>query len=200
MKDINFLMAVIWLVLCLAGLSALNWYKLLPGPVGKISVFWPHNIPLERDRSVYNLVLFAHPKCECTHASLIELEKLLIETKKKMKVVIFFYHPKGTEPGWTSGDSKDLSLKLKMTEVYDDRGGEIARRFGAMTSGQVMVYNPDGKLVFAGGITESRGHIGSNPGTRSIASVVTKGVPIISNQNTFGCLLFSEQEMKEYQR
>jgi hypothetical protein len=195
----HFLFGFSWLILCLVGFGALNWYKLRPGPVGKIAQFWPQNIRIEPNSTYYNLVLFAHPKCSCTYASLVELQKIIAETKSKMKVSIFFYHPKGTNSDWTLGDSKKIAKKLPETQVYDDPGGENARRFGAMTSGQVMVYSPDGKLVFAGGITESRGHIGSNAGSRSIASVVNTGISIISSQRTLGCILFSEKELREYE-
>ncbi len=196
----NYLFAVLWLLLCAASFGALNWYKLKPGPVGKINSFWPQNIPHEHNRTTYNLVLFAHPRCGCTSASLMELEKILVKTKNNLKVKIFFYHPKGESANWSDGESKTMALKLPNTEVYDDDGGEVARRFGAMTSGQTLVYSLEGKLVYAGGITESRGHTGDNTGARSIASVVETGKTIINTQPVFGCVLFSDREMKEYRK
>lgn len=189
-----------WLLVCVVCFGALNFYKLRPGPVGKIQKSWPVNTPFEYDRNFYNLVLFAHPKCGCTYASLVELEKLLNETNNKLKVKVFFYHPKGSGPTWSEGESRKLALKLPATEVYDDVAGIVARNFGAMTSGQVMVYSPGGELTYAGGITESRGHIGDNQGIRSIASVIATGMPNIQMQPTFGCMLFSAEEIKEYSK
>lgn len=46
--------------------------------------------------------------------------------------------------------------------VTSDRGE--ARRFGARTSGFVVVYDAVGALRFSGGITVTRGHIGHNLG------------------------------------
>ncbi len=69
-----------------------------------------------------------------------------------------------------------------------------------MTSGQTMLYSPEGKLYFAGGITESRGHLGPNTGSRTIASVVESGIASLKREHTYGCVLFSEKEIKGYKQ
>ena len=41
------------------------------------------------------------------------------------------------------------------------------QRFGAETSGQTLLYDRDGRLLFSGGTTGSRGHDGDNAGFAS---------------------------------
>lgn len=199
-KVFKYSLMAFWLLALVSSFAALNWYKQLPGPIGVIKNNWPQNVSYDYHRNQYNFVMFAHPKCGCTKASLIELQNLMNETKSKMNVKIFFYHPKKTLSSWTDTDSKISASKIPGIEVYTDEGGEVARRFGAMTSGQVMVYSPTGDLSYSGGITESRGHIGVNDGARSIASVVETGKTNIKTQPTFGCMLFTEDEIAEYKK
>jgi hypothetical protein len=59
----------------------------------------------------------------------------------------------------------------------EDEDGAEAARFGAATSGQVLVYGRDGALVFSGGITAARGHFGDNEGSKAIAHFVADPRP-----------------------
>ena len=36
---------------------------------------------------------------------------------------------------------------------WDDAGGKLAQRFGVLTSGHVLLYDTDGRLLYSGGIT-----------------------------------------------
>ena len=191
---------ILWIVVLILGFGAMAWYKQQPGPVGKIQSHWPQNVSQPLNPFRHNLVLFAHPGCSCTYASIVELEKLLVSHKNKFNVQIYFYYPSDKTKEWTNSTSKTYALKLPNTEVIDDRGGEFARRFGALTSGQAILYSPEGKLVFAGGLTETRGHIGESEGTRSIASAIETGQSLIKSTSTFGCILFSEIEMNKYKK
>ena len=62
------------------------------------------------------------------------------------------------------------------------------------TSGQVLLYQPSGRLAFSGGITPARGHSGDNPGSDAVLSLVRRearqadGVPVTCR--VFGCPLF----------
>jgi hypothetical protein len=200
LRNKKYLIFGVWLILCLGCFVGLNWYKMQPGPVGKLLTYWPQNIEIKHDQNLYNIVMFAHPKCGCTYSSVVELEKLLRLKNKKINAKIFFYRPTGSKKDWSDGESKKLASKLEGAKVYDDEGGQIARHFGAMTSGQVMLFSPEGKLYYAGGITESRGHVGVNAGSRAIASVAETGIPSEKREHTYGCVLFSEKEMQDYKR
>ena len=64
-----------------------------------------------------------------------------------------------------------------------------AKSFGAFTSGQALLYSKDGHLLFTGGITESRGHEGSNEGADAIETFVNHGRLPTSETPVFGCAL-----------
>ena len=79
-------------------------------------------------------------------------------------------------------------------EVMKDQDGSEARLFQAFTSGQTLLYDSKGHLVFNGGITGSRGHSGDNAGRKAIISLVTEGKANRTNTFVFGCSLFSKME------
>jgi hypothetical protein len=79
-----------------------------------------------------------------------------------------------------------------------DPDGEEAQRFGAATSGHVLLFDPAGELRFSGGITASRGHVGDNDGCDRLIRLLTAGVgaerpsgvgiPAVSRQPlVYGC-------------
>lgn len=57
-----------------------------------------------------------------------------------------------------------------------------------------MLYGADGRLLFSGGITGSRGHSGDNEGRRAIVSLLTGEGAYKSDTPVFGCSLFDEDD------
>jgi hypothetical protein len=83
-----------------------------------------------------------------------------------------FLRPDDTDGGWEQTSIWTAARAIAGAHVLIDIGGSEAARFGAATSGQVLLYDPDGQLLFAGGITQSRGHQGDNPGRRRVLSLI----------------------------
>ena len=81
--------------------------------------------------------------------------------------------------------------------VFEDRGAKVAQSFGAFTSGQTLLYNRDGHLLFKGGITAFRGHSGDNAGRIAILALLqhetprTSIVPVVTP--VLGCSLRGEE-------
>jgi hypothetical protein len=147
------------------------------------------------------LVLLAHPQCSCTVASLDELGEALARARTPPKAYVLFLKPEGFSNGWEQTDSWRIAAALPgVTAVRDDSGRE-ARRFGAATSGQTLLYDADGTLLFSGGITAARGHAGDNAGRSELVSLLNRGqsaraATFNSGQSVhdatsvFGCPLF----------
>ena len=76
--------------------------------------------------------------------------------------------------------------------VVDDNGVE-ARRFHAVTSGQTALYDIEGRLLFSGGITGSRGHSGDNAGRSAIVSLLNTGDAERTETSVFGCPLYGNR-------
>ena len=82
---------------------------------------------------------------------------------------VLFFEPTGGVPAeWSTSALWAIAKRLPSTQVYTDRDGLLAQHFGAYTSGQVLLYDSQDQLRFAGGITPSRGHTGDNPGRAAV--------------------------------
>src|SRR4029453_8771873 len=71
------LLLVLWAAGVSAGFGVLLRYKATPGEAGTPPARWPSESRLPRASGQdATLVLFAHPHCPCTHASMTELQRL----------------------------------------------------------------------------------------------------------------------------
>ena len=155
---------------------------------------WPHESKLDLAASRSTLVVFLHPKCPCSRASIRELERLLnsprLTPEQQPRVAVLVSHPANASAEWRVTDTvKQASQLPRATIVFDPSGRETAR-FGAAVSGTVMLYRPDGAREFAGGVTASRGHEGANAGIDALEALLSgSGGEPASLTPAFGCRL-----------
>lgn len=119
-----------------------------------------------------------------------ELTKLMTNCKGRLTAHVLFVTPNGYGSDWYKSDLWSSAAMIPGVTVSVDKDGSEAARFGALTSGQVVLYGPSGNLLFTGGITESRGHAGDNAGRSAIESLVNQGKAQIDQSFVFGCPLF----------
>lgn len=181
--------AAAWLALVSVGMMVLLSYEFSPGAVANPSDRWPPNTTLKRARDMATLVMLAHPHCPCTRASLGELNRLMARLDGHLIAQVLFYEPDNSPADWRRTDLWRMAAEIPHTTAAWDLGGSEARRFGAATSGQVFVYSPQGRLVFNGGITPSRGHYGDSTGRSAIISAVTADTTTSRKGFVFGCSL-----------
>ncbi len=179
----------LWVGGIVGGFACLYEYATTPGGSQPSSSRWPANSALVPDPDRANLVLLAHPRCPCSRATMDELERLTARTDKLLMVHAVFYRPVGSAEDWAKTDLWSRATRLPEARVYDDVDGVEARLFGATTSGYVVLFDADGRMLFSGGITESRGHTGPSVGTDAILSLVTKGIADQNRTPVFGCPL-----------
>jgi hypothetical protein len=74
-------------------------------------------------------------------------------------------------------------------EVAPDADGREAALFHAVASGQTLLYDAGGRLLFNGGLTASRGHEGASFGQQRILSFVHTGTADRPDSPVFGCSL-----------
>jgi hypothetical protein len=134
-------------------------------------------------------VVFAHPHCPCTRASLVELNLLMQNLQGKLGVYVLVVKPQGLPEGWEKTDILTSAQRIPGVKTQVDEDGTETGRFGAATSGQAMLFDEGGRLLFNGGITPGRGHIGENEGLKRIASLVETGRADKNNSLVFGCAL-----------
>lgn len=135
--------------------------------------------------------MFVHPHCPCTQASLAELERLQARVAGQMDLRIASLLPPGKNSGWSDTPLSQRASLLPGVMIAADNNATEARRFHAKTSGETLLYDPNGRLVYHGGITAARGHEGDNPGSDAIASLVSGG-KAPTTCPAFGCPLFRD--------
>jgi hypothetical protein len=180
---------VLWVALVSGGFRELLIYSNAAGVQKDRGTTWPESSKLVRDSDLATLVVFGHPQCPCSRATVGELERLLIYTNKKIKSHVVFVKPKGQTEDWTKQSLWERASTLHGVAVAIDEEGVEAERFGATTSGQVYLYDKAGMLVFRGGITPARGHMGDSRGRGSILTFVETGKTDVSTADVFGCSL-----------
>ncbi len=181
---------VAWVALLGVGFGALLHEAYQPVPSGGEAALFPANPGVALDPRQPTLVLFAHPQCPCTKASLDELDQLRVQTHDGLAVTIVFTHPPGVAPGWENGALLTLAERMRGIRIVLDRGGTIAHAFGVTGSGHVLVYARTGRLLFSGGITPARGHEGDNAGSDAIADLMNGRIPPnVIREPVFGCTL-----------
>jgi len=191
--------AAAWLAVAAFGLRALLEYQARPGDSAHAPATWPARSTLTRHPGSATVVLFAHPKCPCTGASLGELQRSLAHATKPIDAWIVFVLPPGSDPSWAKSELVQQADDLPHAHVWVDRGGVEAHRFDAHTSGQVLLYDADGKLCFEGGITPGRGHMGDSAGGDAVAALAGGPAPLDARADTshtpvFGCALFDASD------
>jgi hypothetical protein len=171
-----------------AGFSTAERYAGTPGAPGAPCASWPAGASLERDASRPTLLLFLHPRCPCSDATVEELSRLLARCGERMTTQVLFVTDPALGTDWRqAGLWSDVAALPGVTEL-EDAGGVEARRFGARTSGQAQLFGADGALLFAGGLTAARGHAGDNAGVDAIEGLVLHGHGA-SSTPVFGCAL-----------
>jgi hypothetical protein len=102
--------------------------------------------------------------------------------------------PEGVAEDWEKTDLWRSAEAIPGVCVVCDVGGLEARLFGATTSGQAMLFDDGGKLLFNGGITFARGHAGDNSGREAVEHLVQGQPYAIAETPAFGCPLSSGTE------
>lgn len=197
------LAVVVWLGVIVGGFAQLLRYESTSDTLdGKPLVVGPLLFPqtqlLERNPQGQTLLMFAHPHCACTRASLSELAAILAECPDLQTARIIFPLPANAPPSWQSGDiAQEAAALLGVSVIWDDQE-QLTRLFAARTSGQVLLYDAAGKRLFSGGITALRGHAGWNAGRGAIVALHQQNpsahgeLEIRNCTPVFGCPLVSD--------
>ncbi len=191
---------VLWLGSVVAGLGWLASYANTPGAPAHAPTRWPVASVLARDTTRPTLIMLAHPRCVCTRASLTELAELMARTPHRPKAFIIFIKPGGVGQEWENTELWQLASQIPDASLVRDDAGRESDRFGAETSGQVLLYDETGRLIFAGGDTGSRGHPGDNIGRETILALLNHDprVPpsVAAATPVYGCPLFNDQDRR----
>lgn len=182
-------MGLLWMCAAGAGLRILLDYETTPGAIEAAPGRWPGGSQIRRDPQRATLIMLAHPRCPCTRASIGELAVIMARLQTRVSAYVLFLRPTGYPEEWEKTDLWRSAAAIPGVTVLGDDGGVEGARFGAAVSGQTLLYDPKGRLLFSGGITASRGHSGENAGRSAIVTLVTTGHAGRTETPVFGCSL-----------
>jgi hypothetical protein len=184
-----------WAAAVSAGFAVLLRYKATPGETGRPPADWPRESRLPAPAGgEAALVMFAHPRCPCTHASLSELARLVASARQRPTVHVVVVRPNGVPEDWDDTELQRRAAGIPRATVMRDDGGSEALRFRASVSGFTVLYDAQRRLRFAGGITSSRGHEGDSFGRRRILAALAGGSADRVDAPVFGCALGAREE------
>jgi len=178
---------VLWLGAVLAGAFAMLNYDFSSGGDPAAPEHWPVASRIRRVADRPTLMVFAHPRCPCTAATLDELAEVLAATGSGIEIKVLFFTPSNAGSEWTDAPSVSRAAAIPGVTVVSDESGREAQLFHAVTSGRTMLYDPNGRLLFDGGITGSRGHVGDNTGATALLMLLTHRSSTRTTTPVFGC-------------
>ncbi len=184
---------VFWGLVVGSGIVLLQVHASRPGDSGTPSVQWPEGSLIRRVGGQPTLLIFLHPCCPCSRASLTELAHIMNRCGGRVSAHALLLRPARLPERWAeSVIEQDLS-ELAGVLVWQDSGGSEARRFGVATSGHVLLYDAQGRLTFSGGITSARGHRGDNYGRDAVLARIMGKIGDRPGNPVFGCQLATPQ-------
>jgi len=157
---------------------------------------WPADSRMARPDERPLLLVFLHPKCPCSHATVSELERMLSAPDLdagKFDVAIVACTPRSTTGSWTGTPLVQRAAELPRAKVYADVGGVEAARFAATTSGEIVLVDAGGRRLYAGGVTKSRGHVGDNAGADTVARLLRGDRGTNAALPALGCRLVRDE-------
>ncbi|MBN22135.1 MAG: hypothetical protein CL678_12715 [Bdellovibrionaceae bacterium] len=182
----------VWITGASYGFFTLWDYENTPGLPGEPPKNWPKASSVKLSAKTPTLLMFLHPRCPCSEASIEELARLYSHIKEKVKSTLIFYKPQKFNHDWVKSDLWDNAHRIPNATVTIDSENKMINLFNPKTSGQVYLYNKEGTLIYSGGITGGRGHAGDNLGSKIIREYILNNKIIKQEAFVFGCSLFHE--------
>jgi len=188
---------LLWLCAVGAGIVLVLNYQNAQGASGATPDHWPPGTQIALDASHDTLLMFAHPKCPCSRASMEELNRVLARCRGQVTTHVLFFKPSQFPADWSQTDLRSSATAIPEVMVHDDLDGKLAEQFGAETSGYVVLYDRQGRLLFHGGITGSRGHAGDNEGEATVIALVNGENSHEKQAPVYGCSLLNKSCSQE---
>jgi hypothetical protein len=187
---------IVWIAIAVAGWYGISAYGFNGDPQATTSIVsqWPVDSTIVRLTERPTLVLFLHPKCPCSRATVGELERLpvLVPSDALPDVCVVAAAPRATGDLWWSSPFLDRVARLPNARMVRDPGGVETDLFGARVSGTVLLFDPAGKRLYAGGVTMSRGHAGDNVGLQAVTDLLVNPRADVSSIPPLGCAMVRE--------
>ena len=193
--------AALWVLAVCSGLLGLADYQTAPASDGRPPERWPADVTPALAPGRPTMLLFVHPHCPCTRATLTELCEILARDGDGVALRVVVARPPGVSAGWHLGPLVEGLAAVPGADLVLDDDCRLARRFDVLTSGTALLYDEQGRLRFSGGLTAGRGHEGDNGGHDAVARLLS-GRDLGPDTSAlcapaFGCGLFDDRARDE---
>jgi hypothetical protein len=183
------LAVVLWSLAIAAGTVYGFWYETTPAATDAVPHRWPTDTTCVLSADRPTLLMFVHPRCPCSRASLNELAVLMTRCRGRADVQVLYFKPRSASEDWARTDLWESAARIRGVVPRVDVDGAEHRRFLARVSGEVFLFLPNGELAFHGGITAGRGHAGDNEGRIALESFLLHRRVSAGRTPVFGCEL-----------
>ena len=198
--DIKLISAFACIGAIVVGTWGLADYSNRPGLQGTTPETWPSelfdadsSLAIGRAKGQRAVLLFYHPHCPCTKATVRCLERLSTRFSQKPDFVAIAFCPSSENESWIESPITDSLRKGQHTRIVVDWDGQLSRRFGVYTSGHTVVYDESGKLLFSGGFTPGRGHEGDGPAASELLERINGQTKTLTRWPVFGCAIIDPE-------
>ena len=186
------LAATLWVVTVAAAVRSIRAFESTPGRAAAAPARWPSSSAIARQPGTWTLVMMVHPHCSCSRASVSELEAIVEKAPRNVRTYVLAYRPHEFGEAWSHSDVWTAANRIPRVRVLTDIDAREAKRFGAFTSGQTFLFDPDGNRRYSGGVTLLRGHAGLNSGRAEVIRLVNGGKGPGAHP-VFGCAIVSKE-------
>jgi len=176
-----------WSVCIVSGQIAIWNYETAPAEYAPANTDWPADTELRQSEDSLTLVMALRPHCPCSRASLRELQRILDRQAEPVDIHILMFRPEDVSSNRPRTSLCDTARSLPNADITIDHDSREASRFGTLTSGHVILFAPDGRWLFSGGLTSSRAHEGAGRGRMALEQCLQGNSPQNKTVPVFGC-------------
>lgn len=184
MKRPYIIVALLWVAVVGMGMTQLHGYMNTPGQADAAPTSLSVGDGFERLPGQPHMLVFIHRQCPCSKAT---LQQLIDQGEKSLPMTVVWIGD-ADDAGRNAKALQALADRLK-AQTLSDTDGRLAERFGARTSGHVVVYDADGALAYTGGLTPGRGMVGPSGGVLALVDIAGGQAPDHAALPVFGCPL-----------
>ncbi len=190
-------MLLLLMFVSMTGFALLTDYSTRPGPESDVLLrISSDELPgiQSTDGDSPTIILFYHPKCPCTFATIRCLERLSTNFRTQPQIHAFAYRPQDESDTWIDSRSTRVLRNLEDIRIHPDIDGERFRRFGVRVSGHILIYDKNCDLTFSGGITPFRSHEGDCRASQQFVRCANDEIDECTRWPVFGCVVCEHAE------
>jgi len=185
----------LWSVVLFGGLAAFSIYQTRQGTRGTIPAHWPADSRIDRTAGHSTLLVFLHPNCPCSMASVHSLQRCLRAIPPEGRPRTVFVMRPAARDDWRARKLRATAAETPDGSFYQDDGEKEIARFGANVSGHLLLFGAGGDLLFDGGVTPERGQEEESMASDHFREVLTGMSRSPVRTAVFGCALQSHPSL-----